>query len=94
MSTNDAYRAELEEEISFHRGNLDGLQRDKKRLPWLLLVTVASIPAGLMFGMLWFLGLFAGSLAFFICGNYIVAGHGTEYRHKLAALETELKNLP
>ena len=93
MGQNDAYRAEIEEEISYLKRNLEGLERDKKRLPWLFLATAASIPAGILLGLLWFLVLFVGSIAFFIGGNYIVAGHGNEYRHKLASLEAELKNL-
>ncbi|MFG0319865.1 MAG: hypothetical protein ACF8XB_21515 [Planctomycetota bacterium JB042] len=93
MTENDAYRAELEDELAFQRRNLESLQRDKKRLPWLLLVTVASVPAGVLFGWIWFLGLFVGSIVFLITGAYIVAGHTNEYTLKVLALEDELKNL-
>ncbi len=93
MTENDAYRAELEDELAFQRRNLESLRRDRKRLPWLLLVTAASVPAGVLFGWIWFLGLFVGSIVFLITGAYIVAGHTNEYNQKVLALEEELKNL-
>lgn len=94
MSENDAYRAELEDEIAFQRKNIESLRRDKKRLPWLFVVTLASVPAGFLFGWIWFLGLFVVSIIFLISGSYIVAGHTNEYTLKLHALEAELKKLP
>lgn len=93
MAETDAYREELEEELAFQRKNLESLQRDRKRLPWLLLGTAASVPAGLLFGWIWFLGLFVGSIVFLITGAYIVAGHTNEYTQKVRALEAELKCL-
>src|SRR5690606_15090795 len=93
MAENDAYRAELEDELAFQRKNLESLERDKKRLPWLLVVTVASVPAGLLFGWIWFLGLFVGSLVFLTTGAYIVSGHKNDYTRKVQAIEAELKTL-
>jgi hypothetical protein len=93
MTENDAYRAELEEEIAFQRQNLDSLQRDRKKLPWLFVITLSSVPAGVLFGWIWFVGLFVVSIIFLVCGSYIVAGHTNEYSIKLQALESELKKL-
>lgn len=93
MSERSSYRQELEEDVAFLKRNLESLERDKRRLPWLLLAVPAAVPVGLLFG--WFFGaaLAIAGIVFVLSGFYIVSGHGSEYGEKLRAREAELARL-
>lgn len=87
-------RTEIDEEIAFLERQLASLARDRKRLPWLLVLAALSPIAWALFGAWIGLGLLVGGLAFFLGGLYLTAGHASEYREKLERLERERRQAP
>lgn len=81
----------IEEQIAWCRRNLDSLARDRRRLPWLLVLLALGVPVW------WFWGgvaaaLLAGAVIFTVAsGLYLVWGHQTEYQQKIAKLQRELR---
>lgn len=83
----------LQERIGWYQANLAKLDRDRKKLRWLLLLLVATVPAGYFWGL-------AGVgvslvIVVFVLGSagYLVWGHKLEYQQKIAKLQSDLRKL-
>ena len=87
----------LEREIAWQRQQLESVERDQRKAPYLLFGIVLAIPAAIVWG--WFEALLfvLGTIVLFIAAMYLTAGHRSEYRDKIASLEkqrAETENVP
>lgn len=90
MGDVEQYCTELEGEIAGYRRNLASLERDKKRLPFLLLLVPLAIPAAFLFNWVVVLALVAMGIIIPLSGMYLVSGHRSEYLDKITDLEKEI----
>ncbi|HRK31612.1 MAG TPA: hypothetical protein PLD59_11080 [Tepidisphaeraceae bacterium] len=89
----DSLRRQLLTKIEQNRAHLLKLQRDSRRVPFLLLLLLLTIPAGIFFG---FAGVGVVIVATVFClgsALYLVWGHKEEYHQRIAAAEQQLKKL-
>lgn len=86
-------KAYLEERLQFVQKNFTNLERDKRKVPWLLLLVFLAIPAGIFKG--WIVAFLTVAATLFTVGAayYLLWGHRSEYVQKIQELQAELKRL-
>lgn len=87
---NEEQRKRLMADIEWTRGNIAGLDRDRRRVPWLFLLAFFAIPIGIKWGALAALATVGFSVFFAVAGLYLISGHRAEYEEKIRDLEAEL----
>ncbi len=83
----------LEREIAWQRGQLESVERDQRKAPYLLVGILLAIPAGFIWGWVQSILVVLGSIALFLSAMYLTAGHRSEYRDKIVSLEKEKSEL-
>lgn len=83
----------LRDRLERHRAHMESLDRDARRVPWLLGVAVLAIPIGYFWGLA--AAVVAVVAAVFLVGSayYLIWGHRGEYLQKIAELQQELRRL-
>lgn len=87
----EAHVAWLRKELDWQRKNLEGVDNDRKKAPFLLLGIVLAIPVGILWGWIKAVLVVIGTLALLTSAYYLTAGHRSEYLQKIAGLEKELR---
>lgn len=86
-------RQRAQQKLEANARNMAKLQRDKRKLPWLLLILILTIPAGFLWGFRGVLIVLGGTVFTLSSAFYLWWGHAVEYQQKDAALRAELKKL-
>lgn len=86
-------RRQLVERLDRHRAHLRSLDRDAKRVPWLLLAALAAFPVGLRWGVTAAGVTVAGVIVMVGSAYYLIWGHRGEYLQKIAEVQQELRRL-
>lgn len=81
----------LQKELEWQRKNLEGVDNDRRRAPFILVGLVLAIPIGILWGWIKAILVCIGTLALLTSAYYLTAGHRSEYLQKIAGLEKELK---
>jgi hypothetical protein len=94
-STEDptAHARWLEQEIARQRSYLESVDRDRGRAPFLLLGFVVAIPVGIFYGWIKALLVCLGTVALLLSIYYLTAMHRSQYLHKIAGLENDLREV-
>lgn len=90
MALTPARRETLEARIKTLDGLLEGLQRDLARIPWLLVLLVLAIPAGIVWS--WVAVVFVVFSVLTLVGTsiYVTWGHQNEYRAERDLIRREV----
>jgi hypothetical protein len=80
------HRRTLQSRLDAEQTHLARLYRDARKIPWLLLLALLAVPAGLVWGR---------TAAIFLVGSgyYLIWGHKGEYEQKIGELRRELSRL-
>jgi polyferredoxin len=87
----EAHVAWLRREIEWQKKNLEGVDNDRKKAPFLLLGLVLAIPVGIIWSWVHAVLVVIGTFALLTSAYYLTAGHRSEYLQKIAGLESELR---
>lgn len=86
-------RRQLQARQADLRRHLESLRRDQRRVPWLLLGLLLTVPAGWWWGVKGAALVTIGTLILVGSAAYLIWGHRVEYEQKLAEVAAELRRL-
>lgn len=86
-------RAKIEAEIAWCNAQLQSLERDWRRLPYIALLLLAVVPAGYVWGGMGAFIATVGTVVIAAISAYLIAGHKSEYEDKIRALKKDLAQL-
>lgn len=86
-------KAKIEAEIAWSQQQLQSLERDWRRLPYIALLLLLAIPGGYFWGGLGALIAVVGTLIIGAISAYLVTGHKSEYEDKIRDLKKDLQRL-
>lgn len=86
-------RRQLQSKLDWNLSNMARLDRDGRRLKWMLLLVLLGIPVGYLWGS--FAGMLTSGVILFTIatGAYFVWGHRTQYERKIWELEDKLRQI-
>lgn len=83
----------LEKERAWCQKNLANCERDLRRVPWLLLLLVAILPASWYWGLPGFVGTIFAVFALTGFARYLVWGHQRDYEMRIGELDAKIGRL-
>jgi hypothetical protein len=82
----------LRAEIERLEGQLATVERERRRMPWLLVSAVLAIPAAVVWGLFAAALVLLGAVTLFGTGYYLVAVRHSEYQGELDDARRDLKH--